>query len=394
LPWKATNSMDERAKLVHWYETGKYTIKELAVLFEVSRKTVYKWLGRYEAAGLEGLTDHSRAPLRHPNAVPPAVVAAVVAAKRAHPTWGPVKLLPPAEAPDDLAAAWPAVSTRAALLDRYGLVQRRRHRRRAVPTAPPLTVAMAPNDVWCTDFKGWFRTGDGHRCDPSTVQDAYSRMLLGCDVVARPDAQHVRPIFERLFRTFGLPLAIRSDNGPPYASVGVGGLTVLAVWWVKLGIRLERIAPGHPEQNGRLERLHRTLKAECCQPPAATLLRQQQRFDGWRPVYNTERPHAALGNVPPATLYTPSLRPFPTRLEDPQYAAATAVRRVRSNGQIRWQGGLVYVSEALVGEAVGLNETATGWSVHFGPMDLGLVDPQGERVVHHPDRGPKRERKA
>jgi putative transposase len=285
-------------------------------------------------------------------------------------------------------------STRGAILDRYGLVQRRRHHRRAVPTAPPLTVATAPNDVWCTDFKGWFRTGDGRRCDPGTLQDACSRMLLACAVVERPDTVHLRPVFKRAFQEYGLPRVIRSDNGPPFGSTGLGGLTELNVWWVKLGIQVERIAPGHPEQNGQLERLHRTLKADCCSPPAATCPLQQERFATWRVEYNTERPHEALGQTPPAAHYTPSLRRYPARFEDPPYPRDAIVRRVRSNGEIKWRGGLVYVSAALQGEAVGLLETPTGWTIRFGPILLGLVDPCGERVVPTQRPTTKRNRKA
>jgi len=234
--------------------------------------------------------------------------------------------------------------------------------------------------VWCADFKGWFRTADGQRCDPLTISDAYSRLLLVCRIVA-PTGAAVEPWFERAFREFGLPRAIRTDNGPPFASCGAGGLSRLSVSWVKLGIQLERIEPGQPQQNGRHERLHRTLKAETSRPAAASLRAQQVRFDRFRRHYNHERPHEAFGQQLPAAHYTPSPRPYPGRLDDPWYDADHAVRRVRSSGEIKWGGDTIFISESLVGEAVGIAETATGhWIVRFADIDLGLIDPHTRRL--------------
>lgn len=386
MPWKVTWPMKERAQLVQAYASGRYTMTEVAAAFEVSRKTAHKWVHRFAAAGPEGLADRSRAPHGHPNTTPRPVIAAVVHAKQAHPTWGPLKLRPAAADLPEVVAAWPAPSTRGAILARAGLTHPRRRRRRVPPTTQPFGVCDRPNALWCADFKGWFRTGDGTRCDPLTVSDAYSRMLLGCVAVPRPDYAHTRPVFEALFRELGLPEALRTDNGPPFASVGVGGLSPLAVWWVKLGIRLERIQPGHPEQNGRHERLHLTLKQDCCQPPAPTVLAQQARFDTFRWSYDYERPHAALGQQPPATWYQPSLRRYPAPLEDPTYPANAALRRVRSNGEIKWRGGRVFISEALIGELVGVWETPAGYQVHFGPLLLGTLDPRGERLLRPGER--------
>ena len=220
-----------------------------------------------------------------------------------------------------------------------------------------------------TDFKGWFRTGDGRRCDPFTLSDAHSRYLLRCQAVAHPDDEHVRPIFEAAFQEHGLPLAIRSDNGPPFASPGVGGLSRLAIWWLKLGIRPERIVAGKPQQNGRHERVHRTLKQETAVPPADSVPAQQQRFDEFRVLCNHERPHEALGQQTPASLYQPSPPPYPERLEDPSYGGDVAVRRVRSNGQIKWAGELIFVGEALIGEPVGVVETDAGdWLVRYADV--------------------------
>jgi putative transposase len=362
-------------QMIDLYETGRYAITELAKRFEVSRKTAYKWLNRFSEEGVYGLKEHSRAPHRCPRATPAEVVLAIVRSKQAHPTWGPAKLQPRPEETPEIANAWPAVSTRGRILSRHGLVAHRKRRRRTRPWSQPFLNANQPNDVWCADFKGWIRTGDGTRCDPLTVSDSCTRMLLCCQILTKPDYAQVRPVFERIFQQYGLPLAIRTDNGPPFASVGAGGLSHLSAWWVKLGIIPERIDPGHPEQNGRHERMHRTLKAETMKPPAATPQMQQKRCDDFRSVYNTERPHEALGQVPPASHYAPSPRLYPAQLGDMPYPPLTEIRRVRSNGQIKWHGELVFVSEALVGEMVGITESKEGWLVSFGPVPLGVLYP-------------------
>jgi transposase InsO family protein len=368
--------MKERERLVQAYLTGRYSVTELAEMFDVSRKTIHKFIYRYRQLGPEGLSDRSHAATHHPNAIPPEIVTAVLRQKQAHPTWGPLKLSP---GPQDDPETWPAASTRGLILARAGLTRTRKHRRRVPPTQP-FADTQRPNDTWCADFKGWFRTGDGQRCDPFTVTDAYSRMLLCCRILDRPDHAHVRPVMERLFRENGLPQAIRTDNGPPFASTGAGGLSRLAVWWVKLGIHLERIRPGHPQQNGRHERMHLTLM-EVCHPAAASAAAQQQRFEAFLPVFNHQRPHQALGLRPPSALYVPSARAYPSQLEDPVYPEAASIRRVRSNGEIRWQGKLIFLSEALIGEAVGVTEAIEGHVVSFGPICLGLLDPQKERLV-------------
>jgi transposase InsO family protein len=368
--------MKERDRLVRAYLSGRHTVSELAEFYGVSRKTVHKVLQRYRESGPEGLLDRSHAAQSHPNATPPDVVEAVLRQKQAHPTWGPLKLLPGL---GDDPATWPAPSTRGLILARAGLTRPRRQRRR-VPPSQPFGTTQQPNDTWCADFKGWFRTKDGQRCDPLTVSDAYSRMLLRCRILERPDYAHVQPVMEELFREYGLPKAIRTDNGPPFASTAAGGLSHLAVWWLKLGISLERIRPGHPEQNGRHERMHRTLQ-EVCQPPAASASEQQQRFDVFCTVFNHERPHQALQLRTPAALYVPSRRHYPAKLEDPIYPKEASIRRVRSNGEIRWQGKLIFLSEALIGEAVGITEVLGGYAVAFGPIGLGVLDVRKERLV-------------
>jgi putative transposase len=361
--------------------SGRYTVGELAEAFGVSRKTAYKWRGRFASGGPAELRDRPRAALHHPNAVSQEVADAVIRARQARPTWGPLKLKPGPEEPPDIGERWPAPSTRGAILARAGLTRTRRRRRRVPPNTEPFHACAAPNDLWCADFKGWFRTGDRARCNPLTIMDACSRYLLCCKAVERPDYQHVRPAFEAVFREFGLPEAIRTDNGPPFASLAAGGLSALSVWWVKLGVWPDRIDPGHPEQNGRHERMHLTLQLECCKPPAATVPAQQLRFDAFCPVYNQERPHQALDLQPPASVHRRSPRPYPNVLEDPLYTGDAIVRRVRSNGEIRWRGRLVFISETLRGEAVGIREAELGYDMYFGPIALGHIDLQGERLI-------------
>ena len=384
VPWQNASPETEQIRFIQRWQRGGETFLELCRVFNISRKTGYKRIQRFEVGGWDGLGDLSRAPHQHPNQTQPAVVESLILARQAHPTWGPKKLVAwlqdrQPEVP------WPAASTVGGLLDRAGLVHRRKGRRRTAPWSQPFVTAEQPNDLWCIDFKGWFRTGDGVRVNPLTVEDAASRYLVACQGLRQPRGLQVRPVLERVFREYGLPWAIRSDNGPPFASVGLGGLSSLAVWWVKLGILPERIQPGHPEQNGRLERLHRTLKAETASPPQSTWQRQQQAFGAFRSSYNQERPHEALGQQPPARQYQPSARQYPRRVDSPEYQAQMTVRRVRTNGEIKWKGGLVYLSEALCGEPVGLMpQDDRYWTIHFGPLQIGLLDSYAKRTLHTP----------
>lgn len=365
--------MDQRVAFLADWLRAEWTMTELAARYGISRKTAYKWVDRYDADPAHGLADRSRAPTTHGRAMAAEVRAAILALRRAHPHRGPKKLraMLAARAPTQ---TWPAPSTMGDLLRREGLSAVRRRRRHVVPLTQPLAAAQAPNDVWTADFKGWFRTADGTRCDPLTVADAYSRFVLCCRIAA-PNARGVRPWFERTFRKYGLPRALRTDNGSPFATTGAGRLSHLAVWWLKLGIALDRIDPGHPEQNGRHERFHLTLQQDAISPPATTPATQQRRFDRMRQDFNAERPHEALGQQPPARHYVPSPRPYPTRLEDPWYDATHQVRRVKRTGQIKWRGDLIFVSEAVRGEVVGLAETERGdWTVRFMHVELGCIE--------------------
>jgi putative transposase len=365
--------MDQRVAFIADWLRNEWTMTALAERYGISRKTSYKWVERYEAVGAEGLAERSRAPSVHGRAMAADVREAVLALRRAHPRWGPKKLraILAERAPK---REWPAASTMGDLLRRVGLSQPRRRPRYVVPLTQPLAAAQAPNDVWTADFKGWFRTVDGTRCDPLTILDACSRFVLCCRIV-RPDEAGVRPWFDRAFRRYGLPRALRTDNGPPFATTGAGQLSALAVWWLKLGIQVDRIDPGHPEQNGRHERFHLTLQQGTTTTPAATPRQQQARFDRLRREFNAVRPHEALGQQPPARVHTVSPRSYPARLEEPWYDATHQVRRVRDNGEIKWHGELVFLSAALRHEPVGLAETERGdWLVRFMHLELGRID--------------------
>jgi putative transposase len=383
MPWREICSMDEKIRLMAALSAAEESVTELCEDFGISRKTAYKWWRRYLEFGAGGLKEHSHAPQVVPWAISEAQAEAIVGLRRAHPSWGPRKLRAKLEqwAPGQ---SWPAPSTIGELLRRQQLTQPRKRRKSARPSPLPLRTALAPNDLWCTDFKGPFRTGDGVRCDPFTLTDAYSRYLLSVKAVDKAGYADCRRELERVFREYGLPRAIRSDNGPPFASVGVTGLSRLAVWWLKLGIMPERIEPGRPEQNGRHERMHKTLKAECAAPPQADRGAQQSRFDQFRDEFNHQRPHEALGQTTPATHYTPSPRSYPARLEDPEYPADYQPRRVRHTGEIKWQGELVFLSEPLANEVVGVVETDDGDAeVYFGPMMLGLIDAVSLKLRRH-----------
>jgi len=278
----------------------------------------------------------------------------------------------------DPTMAWPATSTIGEILRRHGLVVRRRRRVVTPADASPFADCGGPNDSWSIDYKGWFRTGDGRRCDPLTISDAYSRYLLRCQAVRRVDTSCAWPLLEATFKEYGLPRAIRSDNGPPFANCSAGGLSRLSVWWIKLGIRPERITPGRPSENGRHERLHGTLKRDACEPPAANRRAQQQRFDAFRRTYNEERPHEAINNLPPSALYRASPRSYPARLPAIVYPDQWPIRMVRQNGEIKWRGERVFVSDVLVGEPLGLRERDGGlWELYFGPIMLGTLNHAG-----------------
>jgi transposase InsO family protein len=367
--------MMERRQFVRDARQRLVTFTDLCALYGVSRVTGYKWLHRADASGLDFLQELSRRPHTCPQATPPELQGRLLAARRRHPTWGPRKLLVlmrRQERRQGTAFAWPARSTVAELLRRNGLSAKRRRRVPRGHPGRPLTPMTAPNVIWTADYKGQFRLGDGSYSYPLTVQDGFSRYLLACRGLTGTTTEECRPVFERVFQEYGLPEILRTDNGVPFATMALGRLSQLSVWWIRLGIYPELIEPAHPEQNGRHERMHRTLKWATTRPPAPSRRRQQERFELFREEYNTVRPHEALGDATPAARYTSSPRPYPSTLPPVEYPPQFEVRLVSANGGIRWLKSWVNVSHVLAGEYVGLEEIDEGeWDLYFGRMKLG-----------------------
>ena len=371
MPWKEASPMSERIRFIHDHQLGVYDMTELCQRYGVSRKTGYKWLSRFSEGGYEALKDRSRSPHSCPHKTPDHCVEAILEKKRRHPFWGAKKIVPRLRGkyPDE---PWPAISTGSAILERRGLVKSRGRSRKRGHAGRPDTPMTEPNAVWTIDFKGQFKTRDGKYCYPLTVADGNSRFLLGCQGFLSPCLRDTKKTMTTTFRNYGLPSIIRSDNGTPFASSAIGRISKLSVWWIKLGIYPELIEPAHPEQNGRHERMHRTLKAETARPPAGNLSAQQRRFNIFRTEYNEERPHEALGQVTPASVYTPSARPFLEHLPPVEYPGHFEVRRVSRNGGIRWNSNWVNVSHALATEFIGFEEVDDDlWNVYFGPVWLG-----------------------
>jgi transposase InsO family protein len=379
--------MEEKLRFVMEYEQRQGTMRELCQRYEITRETGYVWLRRYRAIGLEGLVERSRARRRHGNQTEQEIERMVLELRRAHMSWGARKLKCVLER-NEPGRKWPAASTIGSLLKREGLAVARKKRRRTAPYTEPLGHADQANRVWCADFKGWFRTGDGERIDPLTITDAHSRYLLRCQAVEKMDTERVQAIFEAAFREHGLPVAIRTDNGAPFASHAIAGLSRLAVWWMKLGIVVERIEAGHPEQNGRHERMHRTLKQETAMPAAASRRAQQRAMDKFREEYNQVRPHEALGMQTPAAVYKSSPRRFPRRLPEPEYPETMLVYRVQQKGHFRWKKQEVFVSEVLWGEQIGLLPVADHcYTVYFAHLPLGRFDSRQLRMSPLPKQG-------
>jgi transposase InsO family protein len=365
--------MEERVGLFRDYDTGVFSVSDLCQRYGISRETFYVWKHRRESGDDHWFEGLSHAVEHCPHATSDRLIKQIVATRRKFPYFGPkkIKIWLENNVPD---IAWPAASTIGDILKRAGLVDERRRRRRPIAQGEVVIPATAANDEWAIDFKGWFRTLDGTRCDPLTITDAASRYLIEVRIV-EPTTVGVRRAMERVFKEIGLPSAIRSDNGSPFGSTGAGGLSSLSVWWLKLGIEPRYIPPSSPQDNGRHERMHRTLKAQTSNPAAKTAVQQQRRFDCFRHHYNEERPHEALDQQPPAKLWQPPRRKLPKRLEDAWYDANHKVRRVRPNGVIKWGGELVFIGEALAGEPVGLAEHESGnHIVRFCTRALGTID--------------------
>src|SRR5262245_16873941 len=372
MPWSETTCMEERARFVLEALQRRFTMTELCERYEVSRKTGYKWMERYHREGVSGCSDRARSPRTHPNATDPKLVARIVKWRRKHPGWGPRTLHGSLvlEYPD---TAWPCPSTIGEILKRYELVRKRRRRSRRSTWRPARTQANRPNRVWTADFKGQFRLGNGALCYPLTILDAYSRYLLVCRGLKGTAWKPARSVFKDAFCEYGLPDVIRTDNGVPFCAPGsILGLSSLSVWFLKLGIGLERSRPGKPQDNGAHERMHRTLKAEAALPPRRTEAAQQQALNRFRRVYNEKRPHHALQLKTPASLYTRSDRPFPCDIPEFVYPAHFELRGVTRVGTFIWKKHRIFLTEALRHETLGFEHIADGlWSVFFGDILLG-----------------------
>jgi len=370
MPFRETGRMEERVRMFLEYASGNWSVSELCQRHGICRDTFYEWRKRKATGDPDWFMERSHAPLQCWQTTDGAIAEQVMAMRRRFPYMGPRKILAVLER-ETPKTAWPAASTIGDILKRAGLVTAVKRRRRPLAQQRPCTPATAANDEWSVDFKGWFRTRDQRRIDPLTVTDNHSRFLIELRIVA-PTIEGVRPCFERAFRE------IRSDNGSPFGARSAGGLTRLSAWWLKLGIEPRFIHPASPQENGRHERMHRTLKAQTSKPPAANGPEQQARFDAFRRHYNEERPHEAHDQTPPAQIYTPSQRAMPEREEDPWYDADHKVRRVSSKGEIKWKGEIVFISEALSNELVGIAELETGdHVVRFCDLDVGLIDHRG-----------------
>ena len=380
MPWSQTTPMDQKTQFIADYLREIFSFTELCARYGVSRETGYKFVERYLERGPVGLQERSRRPHTSPNQTAAHIVEAILEVRRRHPRWGAKKLIPLVEKRHP---SWdlPERSTVCDILKRHGMVAKKRRRRAIGHPGRPTSRALGPNDLWCADFKGEFKTGDGIYCYPLTVTDDHSRYLLGCQGLLSTKVVEAKPVFARLFKEYGLPKRIRTDNGVPFATNTLARLSKLSAWWVRLGVLPEFIEPGKPQQNGRHERMHRTLKAETTRPPAGSCRAQQRKFNGFREEFNEERPHEALDMHTPGSYYENSPREMPNRLPPLEYPDRFEMRYVSANGGIRWRKDWVNVSIVCAGEYVGLEEIDDGlWDVYFGPLKLGRLHERQMRI--------------
>lgn len=385
MPWNETTAVNERCRFVMTYLSGTVTMSELCALYGVSRPTGYKWVSRYKAQGPAGLYARSRAPHHCPHRMAEATAEWLLADRREHPDWGPIKLVKRFSERYPKRHA-PAASAVSALFNRHGLIEPRKRRQRSESHGCQATAASEPNALWTMDFKGQFRTGDHRYCYPLTVMDACSRYLLACRGGLDTCAAWVLTYIDGLFRQYGLPAAVHSDNGSPFASsCSLGGLSRLSVHWLKLGIRIERSRPACPQDNPAHERMHRTLKAATARPPANNLRAQQRRFDHFTPEYNRERPHEALALRTPASAYHRSPRPYPSRIAEPEYPGHFERRRVGAHGGIKWNGAVLFIGAPLISESLGLEEIDEGlWAIYFYHHQLARLDAREGKLIKVP----------
>jgi len=376
MSWKECREVAEkRLEFVRMLQDGRYQMTELCDRFGIARSNGYKWVDRYLEGGMDGLKDQRRGPRESPLKTPKEVEALILAERDRHRNWGPRKLLAVLSRDMPDVEAWPAASTVYEILKRHDRIQSVRRRRKHEHPGKPFVEMDLPNSVWAADYKGQFRLGNGRLCYPLTVTDGFSRYLLASQALPSTELMAARAVFVKLFKTYGLPEAMLTDNGSPFVSTALAGLTQLSVWWLRLGIRRLRTQPAHPQQNGRHERMHRTLKAEATKPPQHTMRSQQAALDRFRQEYNEIRPHEALGDDTPASVYEPSPRQYPDRLPPVEYPGNFITRLVSSSGSIRWNAAQIHVTSALAGEHVGLEESGDGiWTLYFSTAFIGKLD--------------------
>lgn len=380
MSWNETCTMKERIKFILSYEADLVSFSDLCKDFQVSRKTGYKWLKRYDTEGFKGLQNQSRAPLHHANQISEKIESMILEAKRKHPHWGPKKLINWL-GQEYSHLEWPATSTAGDLLKRHGLVKARKRRIRTPPYTQPFELCEDPNDVWSIDYKGNFTLGNGQGCYPLTLTDNCSRYLLACEAFPAISGLDVKRTLIRVFKEHGLPKAIKSDNGSPFSTRGLAGLSRLAVWWIKLGIVPERIKPGCPQENGRHERMHLTMKQEVITPPKETMLLQQSALDDFRNEFNHQRPHEGIDNKRPAWLFAQSPRAYPEQIKPIEYDSSITTRKIRTNGTMKWNGREVFVSETLIGERIGLIQVNDiEWEIQFSQLSVGIFNEKSLKV--------------
>ena len=382
MPWKETCAMNERQRFIEaWLQPGR-NITQLCQRFHIARKTGHKWINRFIAEGSPGLIDRSRIRLTQSHQTPEAVVAQILELKHRHPDWGPVTI-DSVLYRSDPDFPWPAVSTIGEILKRHNLVKPRRKRSKVPPLTEPLAHALKPNDVWSGDYKGQFQLGDGRWCYPLTISDNCSRLLISCQGLYGPKLRPSMTVYKRAFQEYGLPRRIRTDNGFPFAMVTLGGLTPLTVWMIRLGVLPERIDPGCPQQNGRHERMHRTLKAKTAAPPKGNLSAQQRAFNRFRQEFNEVRTHQGLGRgICPMDCHRVSPRPYPDELPEMRYPDSYQIRKVKCGGYIKLNGHAFYLTRQLTGDHVGLEPIGLDlWQLYFGGLKLGVVDERLKSVI-------------
>lgn len=379
MPWTQTDTMEQRTRFALDYKDGLFSIAELCDRYGVSRKTGYKWIRRYNGGGLDGLEEHSRRPHSCPHQTPEPVEQLIVACRKKHPFWGPEKLLQYLSRRHP-ALALPAKSTVGSIIARHGLVKHRKRRSTRHPGTVPLSTS-APNQIWSADFKGQFKMLDGVYNYPLTITDAHSRFILCCKGLRSTEQYPTEMQLIPLFHKYGLPDAIRTDNGNPFATRAKAGLSTLSVLWIKLGITHQRIMPGCPQQNGRHERMHKDLKAQTTRPPASNFKAQQKRFDAFTNEFNFERPHQALGGETPASIYRPSDRKVPSTLPEPEYPQHYETRKVALSGTFKWKNHQPFFSQLLGDEWIGLEEVDDGiWSIYFYDVLLARIDERDFKI--------------